>query len=289
MKKKTIAMKRTLLLIMTCLAVMTIKAQDQKIYTFVDAVKDESITLPVFKLYADGQLHVTDPVVGNLPEEVQWFVKNYRKPADVPSKVNVEISYVVEKDGKLSNIQINEYKPGYESITTPPSSFKSEIRRLLGSMKKWMPAKKQGRAIRYKMESSLYLFDYAKVLKEREDENKALKESEDSEILWEESNKNKVYDFVEEMPSFPGGLEAMFEWIQRNQKKPEGDPVGRCILKFVVEKDGSLSGIKVMRSSDNEKLDEESIRLIKTMPRWNPGKQNGENVRCRFTLDIPFI
>ena len=282
-------MKRTLLLILTCLAVMTIKAQDQKIYTFVDAVKDESITLPVFKLYADGQLHVTDPVVGNLPYEVQWFVKNYRKPADVPSKVHVEISYVVEKDGKLSNIQINEYKPGYESITTPPSSFKSEIRRLLGSMKKWMPAKKQGRAIRYKMESSLYLFDYAKVLKEREDENKALKESEDSEILWEESNKNKVYDFVEEMPSFPGGLEAMFEWIQRNQKKPEGDPVGRCILKFVVEKDGSLSGIRVVRSSGNEKLDEESIRLVKTMPRWNPGKQNGENARCSFTLDIPFI
>ena len=282
-------MKRTLLLILTCLAVMTIKAQDQKIYTFVDAVKDESITLPVFKLYADGQLHVTDPVVGNLPEEVQWFVKNYRKPADVPSKVNVEISYVVEKDGKLSNIQINEYKPGYESITTPPSSFKSEIRRLLGSMKKWMPAKKQGRAIRYKRESSLYLFDYAKVLKEREDENKALKESEDSEIIWEESNKYKVYDFVEEMPSFPGGLEAMFEWIQRNQKKPEGDPIGRCILKFVVEKDGSLSGIRVVRSSGNEKLDEESIRLVKTMPRWNPGKQNGENVRCRFTLDIPFI
>ena len=282
-------MKRTLLLILTCLAVMTIKAQDQKIYTFVDAVKDESITLPVFKLYADGQLHVTDPVVGNLPEEVQWFVKNYRKPADVPSKVHVEISYVVEKDGKLSNIQINEYKPGYESITTPPSSFKSEIRRLLGSMKKWMPAKKQGRAIRYKMESSLYLFDYAKVLKEREDENKALKESEDSEIIWEESNKNKVYDFVEEMPSFPGGLEAMIEWIQRNQKKPEGDPVGRCILKCVVEKDGSLSGIRVVRSSGNEKLDEESIRLVKTMPRWNPGKQNGENVRCRFTLDIPFI
>ena len=112
-------MKRTLLLILTCLAVMTIKAQDQKIYTFVDAVKDESITLPVFKLYADGQLHVTDPVVGNLPEEVQWFVKNYRKPADVPSKVNVEISYVVEKDGKLSNIQIKKYRPGYEGTEKP--------------------------------------------------------------------------------------------------------------------------------------------------------------------------
>ena len=281
-------MKRTLLLILTCLAVMTIKAQDQKIYTSDDAAKYKSITLPVFKLYADEQLLVTDPVVGNLPYEAQWFVMNYRKPTDVPARVDVKISYIVEKDGKLSNIQINKYRPEYESITTPPSSFKSEIRRLLGSMKKWTPAKKQGRAIRFKMESSLYLFDYAKAIKEKVDYYRALKEDEDSEKKLEESNKNKVYDFVEELPSFPGGLEAMFEWIQRNQKKPEGDPVGRCILNFVVEKDGSLSEIKVLRSSGNEKLDEESIRLIKTMPRWTPGKLNGEKVRCRYTLRIYF-
>ena len=282
-------MKRTLLVILTCLAVMTIKAQDQKIYTSDDAAKYKSITPPVFKLYADEQLLVTDPVVGNLPEEAQWFVMNYRKPTDVPARVDVQISYIVEKDGKLSNIQINKYRPEYESITTPPSSFKSEIRRLLGSMKKWTPAKKQGRAIRFKMESSLYLFDYAKAIKEKVDYYRALKEDEDSEKKLEESNKNKVYDFVEELPSFPGGLKALIEWIQRNQKKPEGDPVGRCILNFVVEKDGSLSEIKVLRSSGNEKLDEESIRLVKTMPRWNPGKQNGENARFRFTLDIPFL
>lgn len=282
-------MKRTLLLILTCLAVMTIKAQDQKIYTSDDAAKDKSITPPVFKLYADGQLLLTDPIVGNLPEEVQWMVMNYRKPTDVPARVDVQISYIVERDGKLSNIQINKYRPEYESITTPPSSFKSEIRRLLGSMKKWTPAKKQGRAIRFKMESSLYLFDYAKAIKEKVDYYRALKEDEDSEKKLEESNKNKVYDFVEELPSFPGGLKAEFEWIQRNQKKPEGDPVGRCILNFVVEKDGSLSEVKVVRSSGNEKLDEESIRLIKTMPRWNPGKQNGERVRCRYSLPISFM
>ena len=101
-------MKRTLLLILTCLAVMTIKAQDQKIYTSDDAAKDKTITPPVFKLYTDGQLHVPDPVVGNLPYEVQWFVMNYRKPTDVPARVDVQISYVVEKDGKLSNIKIHQ-------------------------------------------------------------------------------------------------------------------------------------------------------------------------------------
>ena len=92
---------------------MTIKAQDQKIYTSDDAAKDKTITPPVFKLYTDGQLHVPDPVVGNLPYEVQWFVMNYRKPTDVPARVDVQISYVVEKDGKLSNIKIDKYNPDY--------------------------------------------------------------------------------------------------------------------------------------------------------------------------------
>jgi TonB family protein len=280
-------MKRTLLLILTCLAVMTIKAQDQKIYTSDDAAKDKSITPPVFKLYTDGQLHVTDPVVGNLPYEVQWFVMNYRKPADVPSKVHVYISYVVEKDGKLSNIKINKYKPESGSLTTPPSSFNSEIQRLLGTMKKWTPAKKQGRALRYKMESRLYLFDYAKALKEHEDYKKSLKDLEESRKE-EESKKGDVYEFVDEYPSYPEGASALYEWIQKNQKKPEDNKIGRCILNFIVEKDGSFSEIKVVRSSGDEKLDEEAIRLMKTMPRWIPGKRNGKSVRCRFTLPISF-
>ena len=283
-------MKRTLLLILTCLAVMTIKAQDQKIYTSDDAAKYKTITPHVFKLYTDGQLHVPDPVVGNLPYEVQWFVMNYRKPTDVPARVDVQISYVVEKDGKLSNIKIDKYNPDYERTTMPPSSLKSEIQRLLGTMKKWTPAKKQGRTIRFKMESSLYLFEYAKALKEKAEYIRSLNELEDSEKKEsEESRKNKIYDVVEELPSFPGGLKALMEWIQKNQKKPEGDPIGRCILNFVIEKDGSLSEVKVVRSSGNEKLDEESIRLVKSMPRWNPGKQNGENVRCRYSLPVSFI
>lgn len=280
-------MKRTLLLILTCLAVMTIKAQDQKIYTSDDAAKDKSITPPVFKLYTDGQLHVTDPVVGNQPDEDQWMVKNYRRPTDIPSEVHVRISYVVEKNGKLSNIQIIKYNFEDASKITPPSSLKTEIQRLLGTMKKWTPAKKQGRTLRYKMESSLYLFDYVKALKEHKDYKKSLKDLEGSRKE-KESKKGDVYEFVDESPSYPGGISAMYEWIQKNQKRPDGDMIGRCTVKFIVEKDGSLSEIKVFRSSGNEKLDEEVIRLMKTMPRWIPGKQDGERVRCRLTIPILF-
>lgn len=274
-------MKRTLLLILTCLAVMTIKAQDQKIYTSDDAAKDKSITPPVFKLYTDGQLHVKDSIVGYLPDEVQWMLKNYRRPTDIPSKVDVRISYVVEKDGKLSNIQIIKYKNEDASKITPPSSLKTEVQRLLGTMKKWTPAKKQGRAIRFKNVSYIYLREYALALKERKNYDKAIKELKEAE-------KTGIYEVVEEFPTFPGGASALYEWIQKNQKKPEGDKIGRCYVNFIVEKDGSLSEIKVMRSAGDEKLDEEAVRLMKTMPRWNPGKLRGKYVRCRFRLAIPF-
>lgn len=274
-------MKRTLLLILTCLAVMTIKAQDQKIYTSDDAAKDKSITPPVFKLYTDGQLHVTDPAVGNLPYEVQWMVKNYRRPTDIPSKVDVRISYVVEKDGKLSNIKIDYYRPKSGSHTTPPSSLKTEVQRLLGTMKKWTPAKKQGRAIRFKNVSNLYLMEYALALKEKKDYEKSINELKVDE-------ETVIYEEVDEFPDFPGGLSAYHEWIQKNQKKPEDNKIGRCFLNFIVEKDGSFSEIKVVKSSGDEKLDEEAIRLMKTMPRWIPGKRNGKRVRCRFLLPISF-
>ena len=133
----------------------------------------------------------------------------------------------------------------------------------------------------------MYLFDYAKALKEHEDYKKSLKDLEESRKE-KESKKRDVYDFVDEYPSYPGGVSALYEWIQKNHKKPEGDKIGLCIVNFIVEKDGSFSEIKVVRSSGDEKLDEEVIRLMKTMPRWIPGKLNGERVRCRFTLPISF-
>jgi len=208
-------------------------------------------------------------------------VMNYRKPTDVPSSVSVKISYVVEKNGKLSNIKINEYDLKNASTTTIPSSFKTEIQRLFGTMKKWTPAKKQGRAIRFKNVSYIYLREYALALKERKDYDKAIKELKEAE-------KTGVYEVVDEFPTFPGGASALYEWIQKNQKKPEGDKIGRCYVNFIVEKDGSLSEIKVVRSAGDEKLDEEAVRLMKTMPRWNPGKLRGKYVRCRFRLAIPF-
>ena len=88
----------------------------------------------------------------------------------------------------------------------------------------------------------------------------------------------KVYDLVDEMPSFPGGLEELYKWIDSNVQylavARENGIEGRVILKFIVEKDGSLRDSTVIRSV-HPIVDREALRLVGQMPKWNPGKRAG--------------
>lgn len=99
---------------------------------------------------------------------------------------------------------------------------------------------------------------------------------------------NKVFDVVEQQPSFNGNLN---QYLSDNIKYPvvaqENGVQGRVIVQFVVERDGSITDVKVVRSVDPS-LDKEAVRVVKSMPRWSPGKQNGQAVRVRFTLPVLF-
>ena len=101
----------------------------------------------------------------------------------------------------------------------------------------------------------------------------------------------KVFDVVEEMPSFPGGNGALMSYLNSNVKYPvvaqENGVQGRVIISFVVERDGSISDVKVARSVDPS-LDREAQRVVKSMPRWTPGKQNGQTVRVKYTVPVVF-
>ena len=101
----------------------------------------------------------------------------------------------------------------------------------------------------------------------------------------------KVFDVVEEMPSFPGGSAALMSYLNSNTKYPvvaqENGVQGRVIISFVVERDGSISDVKVARSVDPS-LDREAQRVVKSMPRWTPGKQNGQTVRVKYTVPVVF-
>ena len=103
--------------------------------------------------------------------------------------------------------------------------------------------------------------------------------------------ENKVFDVVEQMPSFPGGMAALMAYLQKSIKYPpvaeENGIQGRVVCTFVVERDGSVTDVRVAKSVDPS-LDKEAVRVVSAMPKWIPGKQNGQSVRVKYTLPVTF-
>ncbi|MBR6975169.1 MAG: energy transducer TonB [Bacteroidaceae bacterium] len=106
------------------------------------------------------------------------------------------------------------------------------------------------------------------------------------------SKKNqKVFDVVEQMPEFPGGMEALVKYMAENMKYPEDakkqQVEGRVLVQFIVETDGSVSNTEVLMRVFPS-LDAEAVRVISGMPKWIPGKQNGKVVRVKYTIPVSF-
>ena len=121
-------------------------------------------------------------------------------------------------------------------------------------------------------------------------DNKAVEATENVEKTVVSDNSEPIAESAEVIPEYPGGTAAMFEFIQSNVTYPESAKdkgiEGKVFVQFVVEKDGSLSNIEVVRGI-NEDLDAEAVRVVKAMPKWTPGMNEGKPVRVHFTL--PFL
>lgn len=107
----------------------------------------------------------------------------------------------------------------------------------------------------------------------------------------EEPEEAEIFMVVEEMPEFPGGMAECLKFLGKNIKYPtiaqENGVQGRVIVQFVVNQDGSIVDPVVVRSVDPY-LDKEALRVIKTMPKWKPGKQRGKPVRVKYTVPVTF-
>ena len=110
-------------------------------------------------------------------------------------------------------------------------------------------------------------------------------------IAMEAPEAEGAFDVVEEMPQFPGGAPELMKFLSMTVKYPEAaekaGTQGRVIASFIVEKDGSISGAKVVKNV-SEELDAEALRVINAMPNWTPGKQKGQAVRVKYTIPISF-
>lgn len=103
--------------------------------------------------------------------------------------------------------------------------------------------------------------------------------------------EEQIFVAVEQPAEFPGGMAALMRWLNNNMRYPEAaqqnDIQGRVIVNFVVEKDGSIANVKIAKGVDKD-LDREALRVVKKMPKWQPGKNNGVAVRSYFNLPVTF-
>jgi periplasmic protein TonB len=110
-------------------------------------------------------------------------------------------------------------------------------------------------------------------------------------VAIEKPREDEIFTAVEQNPEFPGGTSEMYKFLGNNIKYPaaaqRANVSGRVFVKFVVEKDGSIGNVEVLKGIGFG-CDEEAIRVIKSMPKWNPGRQNGKNVRVFYNMPVVY-
>ena len=123
------------------------------------------------------------------------------------------------------------------------------------------------------------------------DQAEVIEEYVPVEVVEEEVVEQEIFQIVEEMPAYPGGDQKLMEFIAKGIKYPqiarETGIQGRVFVGFVVEPDGSVSNVKVLRGIGGG-CDEEAMRVVKSMPKWKPGKQRGKAVRVSYMLPVNF-
>ena len=176
----------------------------------------------------------------------------------------VLVGFVVENDGSVTNESI---------VRSVHPMLDAEALRVVRIMPKWIPGKINGKPVAQRCTIPLVFR-----LQDKEVKSVAVK-------------NEPVYKTVDEMPSFPGGVEAVLKYLSSSTVYPKelqkSCVEGRTVVAFTVEKDGSVSDVKTAVSV-HPYLDDEAERVVRSMPRWIPGKNNGEPVRVRLTIPISF-
>ncbi|MGB3079614.1 MAG: TonB family protein [Saprospiraceae bacterium] len=197
-------------------------------------------------------------------------IKYPREDREQGNEGLVIVQFIVEPDGSISNASVVKgISPG----------LNNEALRVINSMKdmpeKWIPGTYEGKAV-----PIVFTLPFKFVLQQKEIKQDV------------ESSEGEVFTYVEEMPSFPDGTQAMYNYICQNIKYPdkarEDEISGQVIVQFVVSKEGDIQNAKVIRGIGGG-CDEEALRVVNSMPRWTPGKHLGMFVPVSFTLPIKFV
>ena len=209
---------------------------------------------------------------------MKYIAENVKYPEDAKEKNQsgrVFLSFVVEKDGRVDDVKV---------LKSVCESVDNEAVRVVKAMPNWKPGKQKGKPVRVS-----YCLPITFKLNNSEMEEPVKKSNVSRADMT--PDKNGVYQICEEMPEFPGGEQAMFDFVANNvvypQEARDKEIEGRVFVRFIIEKDGSVSDVKVAKGIGGG-CDEEAVRVVKAMPKWKPGKQDGKPVRVNFTMPFFF-
>jgi TonB family protein len=229
----------------------------------------------------------TAPFFPGAPAAFQNYVDNNKPKTE---KINenrfVVARVIVEKDGRLTRPVIK-----YHTQTNP--ELDSAAIQLLKNSPAWKPAMKNGVPVRMSFNVQVrFETGYHKALVRAPDVHLSTGQNADvriDDVKVTEDSPDKVFTAVEQLPSPPGGITAFYKFIADNNrlKGKYAGSHGKVIMQFIIEKDGSITNTRIVRSVGPE-FDAEALRLIKLQPIWKPGIQNGRPVRVQYSIPVNF-
>ena len=240
---------------------------------------------PIFEVVE----HMPEFTGGGMPALMEYLSKNIKYP-EAAMKKGIQgrgiVQFVVEKDGSITNVKI---------LRGVDPELDKEAVRVVSAMPKWKPGTQKGEAVRvkYTVPVMFRLTEDNTQVKYAPIENKinelvVVGYAPEGTTVPEEGT---IFEVVEQMPEYPGGMPAMMEFISKNIKYPaaaqQAKIQGRVVIQFIVDKEGNIICPRVIRGAD-PLLDAEAIRLTTIMPKWKPGMQRGQAVNVKYTVPIMF-
>ena len=196
-------------------------------------------------------------------------------PEGAPIDARAALRFVIEKDGSLSEVSVDDRTPAW---------LVERLGEAFGRMPRWTPAEMRGEKVRIQASMQL-LFGKAAEEAKAGSPGKAAKSDSPGEA-------DKPYLLVEQMPNFQGGdLNTFRNWVKCNVKYPadmyKQGVEGRVLATFIINRDGTLSDVKILQSSAGE-FSQEVVNVLGHSPKWTPGKHNGKAVRVKYTVPVDF-
>lgn len=240
---------------------------------------------PIFEVVE----HMPEFTGGGMPALMEYLSKNIKYP-EAAMKKGIQgrgiVQFVVEKDGSITNVKI---------LRGVDPELDKEAVRVVSAMPKWKPGTQRGEAVRvrftvpvmFRLTEDKIPVKYAPI-ENKINELVVVGYAPEGTTVPEEGT---IFEVVEQMPEYPGGMPAMMEFISKNIKYPaaaqQAKIQGRVTIQFIVNTEGNIINPRVLRSA-GPLLDAEAIRLTTIMPKWKPGMQRGQAVNVKYTVPIMF-